>query len=95
MQNQVVILEDCAITLRGQVSAGRSNCPVGFVSMSIRKFIQSTHLLIQQGLYETRNVSRGYQRSLELTHLEERVLFSASAVAPVLAEIAQVGGDLF
>ena len=63
--------------------------------MSLRSFIRRTHLLIQQGLYETRHVPQSHQRSLELTHLEERVLFSASAVAPVLAEVAQIGGDLF
>jgi hypothetical protein len=63
--------------------------------MSLRNFIRRTHLLIQQGLYESRNVKHGHQRSLELTRLEERVLFSASAVAPLLAEVAQLGGGVF
>ena len=61
--------------------------------MSLRNFIRHTRLLIQQGLYETRKVSQAYQRPLELTRLEERVLFSASALAPVVAEIAEVGGS--
>jgi protocadherin Fat 4 len=64
--------------------------------MSLRNFLRHTRLLIQQGLYETRKINHvGHQRALELTRLEERVLFSASAVAPVLAEVAQIGGDLF
>ncbi|HQX52611.1 MAG TPA: DUF4347 domain-containing protein, partial [Planctomycetaceae bacterium] len=63
--------------------------------MSLKKFIRDTRLLIQQGLYETRKASgAGHQRALQLTRLEDRVLFSASAVAPVVAEIAEVGGGL-
>ena len=63
--------------------------------MSLRKFIRHTRLLIEQGLYETRKINHaGNQRALQLTKLEERVLFSASAIAPIVAEIAEVGGDL-
>ena len=64
--------------------------------MSLRSFIRRTHLLIQEGLYATRKTSQGGpERSPELTRLEERVLFSASALAPVVAQIAEVGGSLF
>ncbi|MCA9012136.1 MAG: DUF4347 domain-containing protein, partial [Planctomycetaceae bacterium] len=63
--------------------------------MSLRNFIRRTHLLIQQGLYESRHTPHGHQGTLELTRLEERVLFSASAVTPVLAEVAEISGALF
>jgi uncharacterized delta-60 repeat protein len=83
--------------MRGKVRvSGRSSCRVGFLSMSLRNFIRHTRLLIQQGLYETRKLSNvGQQRALQLTRLEERVLFSASVLAPVVAEIAEVGGSQF
>lgn len=63
--------------------------------MSLQSFIRNTQLLIQQGLYESRKAFHsGHDRALQLARLEERVLFSASAVSPVLAHVAQVGGQL-
>jgi len=63
--------------------------------MSLRNFVRQTRLLIEHGLYEARKSnSAGQQRALQLTKLEERVLFSASAIAPVVAEIAEVGGSI-
>ncbi|MEJ7593995.1 MAG: DUF4347 domain-containing protein, partial [Planctomycetaceae bacterium] len=63
--------------------------------MSLQNFVRRTRLLIQQALYETRKLTQsGYERQLQLTRLEERMLFSASAIAPVVAQIAEVGGSL-
>ncbi len=58
--------------------------------MSLRNFIRRTQMLIQHGLHVTRDQGfAGSQRPLELTRLEERVLFSASPVAPIAAEVAE------
>ncbi len=44
-------------------------------------------MLIEHGLYVTRGTANGgvYERPLEAARLEERILFSASAMAPVAA----------
>jgi hypothetical protein len=64
--------------------------------MSLRDFIRQTKMLIEHGLYVTRGTAnRGvYERPLEAAKLEERILFSASAIAPVAAEIADAGDAL-
>jgi len=62
--------------------------------MSLPNFIRRTHLLIQHGLHETRPTS-GHSRleqPPELTRLEERLLFSASAIAPIAVEMAEAAG---
>ncbi|HQZ68096.1 MAG TPA: DUF4347 domain-containing protein, partial [Planctomycetaceae bacterium] len=89
-------MANCAVTLRGERPRTLLQLPdEGSSSMSLRNFMRDTRLLIQQALYETRKASQaGHQRPMQLTRLEERVLFSASAVAPVVAEIAEVGGSL-
>ncbi|RLS75286.1 MAG: DUF2341 domain-containing protein, partial [Planctomycetota bacterium] len=53
-------------------------------------------MLIEHGLYVTRGTANGgvYERPLEATRLEERILFSASAMAPVAAELASAGDAL-
>ena len=50
-------------------------------------------MLIEHGLYVTRGTANGgvYERPLEAARLEERILFSASAMAPVAAELAEAG----
>jgi len=55
--------------------------------MSLRDFIRQTKMLIEHGLYVTRGTANGgvYERPLEAARLEERILFSASAMAPVAA----------
>ena len=63
--------------------------------MSLRKLIRHTRLLFEECLYKTRKLTQGgYERPLELTRLEERMLFSASAIAPVVAQVAEVGGSI-
>ncbi len=61
--------------------------------MSLRDFIRQTKMLIEHGLYVTRGTANGglYERPLEAARLEERILFSASAMAPVAAELAEAG----
>ncbi|MFO1002604.1 MAG: DUF4347 domain-containing protein [Planctomycetaceae bacterium] len=61
--------------------------------MSLRDFIRQTKMLIEHGLYVTRGTANGgvYERPLEAARLEERILFSASAVAPVAAELVEAG----
>jgi len=53
-------------------------------------------MLIEHGLYVTRGTANGgvYERPLEAARLEERILFSASAMAPVAAELADAGDAL-
>ena len=64
--------------------------------MSLRDFIRQTQMLIEHGLYVTRGTANGgvYERPLEAARLEERILFSASAMAPVAAELADAGDAL-
>ncbi len=64
--------------------------------MSLKNFIRQTQMLIQHGLYTTRAsaTSGGFERPLECARLEERILFSASAIAPVAAELADAGAAL-
>lgn len=64
--------------------------------MSLRDFIRQTKMLIEHGLYVTRGTANGgvYERPLEAARLEERILFSASAMAPVAAELASAGDAL-
>lgn len=53
-------------------------------------------MLIEHGLYVTRGAANSgvFERPLEAARLEERILFSASAIAPVAAEIADAGDAL-
>ena len=53
-------------------------------------------MLIEQGLYAARSTSShgGSSPALEMRRLEQRLLFSASAVAPIAAEIAEAGASL-
>ncbi|MFN9717345.1 MAG: hypothetical protein ACK58L_01540, partial [Planctomycetota bacterium] len=63
--------------------------------MSLRDFIRQTQMLIQHGLHMTRDCGfAGSERPLELARLEERILFSASAIAPIAAEVAEAGAAL-
>ena len=64
--------------------------------MSLRDFIRQTKMLIEHGLYVTRGTANGgvCERPLEAARLEERILFSASAMAPVAAELASAGDAL-
>jgi thiamine pyrophosphokinase len=63
--------------------------------MSIRRFILHTKMLIQHGLHLTR--SSGLQdaavRTMDVMRLEERILFSASAMAPVIAQVAEIAAS--
>ncbi len=61
--------------------------------MSRRSIILRTHLLIQHGLHQTRSSTfrDGFDRALEVMRLEDRVLFSASVIAPIVAEMADAG----
>ena len=63
--------------------------------MSLRNFIRQTHMLIQHGLHVTRAsaASGGFERPLELTRLEDRMLFSASAISPIVAEMADAAAS--
>ena len=52
--------------------------------MSLRNFLRQTQMLIQHGLHMARasSLSDGYQQPVQILRLEERVLFSASPIAP-------------
>lgn len=60
--------------------------------MSIRRFILRTKMLIQHGLHLTRasGMNEAALQPLQMLRLEERILFSASAIAPVVAQIAEM-----
>ena len=64
--------------------------------MSLRNFLRQTQMLIQHGLHMARasSLSDGYQQPVQILRLEERVLFSASPIAPVAAELAEAGASL-
>ena len=68
----------------------------GVNGMSLRDLIRQTKMLIEHGLYVTRGTANGgvYERPLEAARLEERILFSASAISPVAAELAEAGETL-
>ena len=53
-------------------------------------------MLIERGLYAARSTSSHGCSSpaLEMSRLEQRLLFSASAVAPIAAEVAEAGASL-
>lgn len=53
-------------------------------------------MLIQHGLHMTRasQIDGGYRQPVQATRLEERILFSASAIAPVAAELADAGASV-
>ena len=57
--------------------------------MSLRRFLRQTQMLIQHGLHMTRasQIDGGYSQPVQASRLEERILFSASAIAPVAAEL--------
>ena len=59
--------------------------------MSLKRFLQSTRLLLEQAMYEARHTQTAQfaPRAVSVGHLEERLLFSASPVA-VVAQIAEV-----
>lgn len=59
--------------------------------MTLRDFLLRTRLMIQQGIYESRRGNHaGPDQAPDVARLEERLLFSASAVAPVAAEAGQI-----
>lgn len=59
--------------------------------MTLRDFLLRTRLMIQQGIYESRRGNdAGRDQAPDVARLEERLLFSASAVAPVAAEAGQI-----
>ncbi|MCX7397053.1 MAG: DUF4347 domain-containing protein, partial [Planctomycetales bacterium] len=64
--------------------------------MSLRDFLRQTQMLIQHGLHmaRTSSLNDGYQQPVQLLRLEERVLFSASPIAPIAAEMAEAGASL-
>ena len=64
--------------------------------MSLRRFLRQTQMLIQHGLHMTRasSIDGRYGQVLQASRLEERILFSASAIAPVVAELAEAGTSL-
>jgi choice-of-anchor C domain-containing protein len=53
-------------------------------------------MLIQHGLHMTRasQIDGGYAPAVQASRLEERILFSASAIAPVTAELANAGASV-
>ena len=53
-------------------------------------------MLIERGLYAARSTSShgGSSPALEMRRLEQRLLFSASALAPIAAEVAEAGASL-
>ena len=53
-------------------------------------------MLIQHGLHMTRasQIDGGYVSPVQASRLEERILFSASAIAPVAAELADAGASV-
>ena len=64
--------------------------------MSLRRFLRQTQMLIQHGLHMTRasQIDGGYVAPVQASRLEERILFSASAIAPVAAELADAGASV-
>jgi hypothetical protein len=64
--------------------------------MSLRRFLRQTQMLIQHGLHMTRasSIDERYGQVVQASRLEERILFSASAIAPVVAELADAGASL-
>ena len=63
--------------------------------MSIRRFILHTKMLIQHGLHLARasRMDDAAFRPLEMMRLEDRILFSASAMAPVIAQVAEIAAS--
>ena len=65
--------------------------------MSLPNLFRRTKMLIQHHLHTARQaaVSRGFEQTVQLMQLEERILFSASAIAPLAAEVAEVTSAMF
>jgi len=64
--------------------------------MLLRQLLLQTRMLIEHGLHVTRPsaVQALPERTLQMARLEDRILFSASPIAPIVAELADAGSSL-